>query len=136
MDHSAASAIPAEELIFRDGLGDRLLIRDTGGQPLHESLLLRPDLSGVPSFEFSLNDRRADVAGVGMIALALFAGRPLRASEHLGNLGEALMGLTLPDAIKTWLLRTLHLDARRAYVSAAEAAQGLEDAVAESGVRP
>ena len=71
-----------------------------------------------------------------MLALALFAGRQLSAAEHLGNLSEALMGVTLPDPIKNWLLRMLYLDARRAYVNATEAAQGLEDAVAESTIRP
>ena len=272
MESSAAKVMPADEVFFRDGLGDRLLIRDTYGKPLHESLLLRAELSVVPSFEFSLNqrltqldqfdhpafvrvrqlvrvtgplprlslvgdcaggtrlsevlaamehsrapasvgaalfvareildavsalhrqssgvahgalapervvvngkiritdyvlgsaieqlrfsperywkelrvavpasagaprlDRRSDVAQIGMIALALFAGRPLRESEHMGNLDDAMMGLSLPVPIRTWLLRMLHLDPRRAYVSAMEAAQGLEEAIVEADVRP
>jgi hypothetical protein len=272
MDASNAKVMPAEELLFHDGFGDRLLIRDAYGKPEHESLLIRPELCAVPSFEFSLNqrltqlehfdhqafvrvrrlvrvpgplprlsligdcaggtrlsevlagmdhtstaaapgavlfvareildaisalhrqntdvahgalaperviisdrvritdyvlgsaieqlrfsperywkelrvavpgsagasriDRRADVAQVGMIALALFAGRPLRDSEQMGHLGDTLNALGLPEGIKVWMLRMLHMDPRRAYVSAVEATQGLEEAVSESGVQP
>jgi serine/threonine protein kinase len=57
MDRSAAKAMPQDELIFRDGLGDRFLVRDTQRRPLHETLALRPELTGIPSFEFALNDR-------------------------------------------------------------------------------
>lgn len=57
MDRSAAKVIPHDELIFHDGLGDRLLVRDTQGRPLHETLLLRAELTGVPSFEFALTQR-------------------------------------------------------------------------------
>jgi PEGA domain len=272
MDAATAKVMPAEEPLFHDGLGERMLVRDGYGKPLHESFVIRAELSAVPAFEFELNqrltqleqfdhpaflrirrlesvpghlpglslvsdwaggsrlsdvltameksgtrapvgavlfvareilvavaalhqhspgiahgalapervvvngkiritdyvlgsaieqlrfpaerywkelrvavpasagalrlDRRADIAQVGMIALALFAGRPLRASEHMGNLGEALSELSLPDPIKTWLLRMLHLDPRRAYVSAVEASQGLEEAIAEADIQP
>lgn len=57
MNYSAAMEIPQEELLFQDGFGDRLLIRDSPGRPLHESLLLRAALSSVPSFESALNQR-------------------------------------------------------------------------------
>ena len=58
MDVSAAKSMPApEEVLFKDGLGDRLLIRDTQGCPTHESLLIRPELTSLPSFEFALNER-------------------------------------------------------------------------------
>ncbi len=256
MDSSAAKLVPADELIFHDGLGDRLLLRDTHGKPLHESLLLKAELSVIPSFEFSLNqrltqldqfdhpafvrirklvrvtgplprlslvgdygggtrlsdvltameqkgappavgavvfvtreildavsalhrqasgvahgalapervmvngtiritdyvlgsaieqlrfsverywkelrvaipssagaprlDRRSDVAQIGMIALALFAGRSLRDSEYLGNLEEVAAGLSLPAPIK----------------SPIEAIQGLEEAISEARVQP
>ena len=49
--------MPSEELLFRDGLGDRMLIRDPQGRPVQESLLLRPELTAIPSFEFALNER-------------------------------------------------------------------------------
>src|ERR1700686_3654882 len=45
-----------EEVLFHDGFGDRVLVRDEAGVPL-ESLLLRADLAAVPSFEFALNER-------------------------------------------------------------------------------
>ncbi len=58
MDVSAAKMMaPSEDLLFRDGLGDRLLIRDAHGRPAHECLLIRPELSSVPAFEFALNER-------------------------------------------------------------------------------
>jgi serine/threonine protein kinase len=272
MENSTATSTPADELIFHDGLGDRALVRDTYGKPQYETLLIRPELCAIPSFEFSLNqrlteleqfdhptfvrarrlgrapgpsprlsvvgdyaggtrlsdilaslestgtrvpsgaplfvireilegvsalhrqsptmshgalapervvvngkiritdyalgsaveqlrfsperywkelrvavpasagasrlDKRTDVAQVGMIALALFAGRPLHDAEHMGGLSEPLEGLVLPESLKSWLVRALHLDPRRAYVSAVEAAQGLEEAIRESGVNP
>lgn len=61
MDRSAAKAMPAEELLFHDGLGDRLLVRDAYGRPLHESLVLRTELSAVPSFDFELNQRTTEL---------------------------------------------------------------------------
>jgi PEGA domain len=264
--------MPLEELLFHDGFGDRVLIRDARGFPQHESLLLRPGLLSVPSFEHSLRqrlkvlesfdhpsfvrvrhlvpmagripglsvisdysagtrltealavmetrrsphtpggalfliraildavvamhrqtdvshgalapervvisdgkvritdyvmgsaleqlrfsqerywkelrvavpasagasrfDRHLDVAQTGMIALALFAGRPLRDAEHMGNLGEVLADLSLAQPLRTWLLRTLHMDPRRIFVGAVEAGHGLEEAMAEAGVRP
>ena len=57
VDVSVAKSMPSEELLFRDGLGDRLLVRDAHGQPAQESLLLRPELTSIPSFEFALNER-------------------------------------------------------------------------------
>lgn len=263
--------MPSEELLFQDGLGDRVLLRDADGLPVHESLLVRTALSSVPSFEFALNqrltalarfehpsftrvrrlersherlprlaliadpaagvrlsellaamepagaarplgaslflvreildaivvfhqttdashgalaperilivdgrvriadyvlgtaieqlrfsperywkelrvavpgsagaprfDRRLDVAQVGTIALALFAGRQLRDDEHMGNLGGVLASLDVPPQIRTWLMKALHMDPR-AFVGALEALRGLEETMEESGVRP
>ena len=47
----------SDEVLFRDGLGDRILIRDNQGRPIHESLVIRPELTTIPSFEFALNER-------------------------------------------------------------------------------
>jgi serine/threonine protein kinase len=64
MDRSAMRAIPTDdELIFRDGLGDRLLVRDAKGRPVHETLALRTELVTVPSFEFMVNQRVALLQG-------------------------------------------------------------------------
>ena len=274
MEGSAVQAMSPDELLFHDGFGDRLLVRDNAGKPLYESLMLRSDLSAVPSFEFSLAqrlnslkefdhpwfvcirelvripgrlprlslladycggvrltevlaamesqgaprspgvplyiiqeilgavatlhrqnsevshgalapdriviadgnvrvtdyvlgsaieqlrfspdrywrelrvavppsagavrfDRGLDVAQIGTVALALFAGRQLRDDEHMGNLGAVLASLTpLPQPLRTWLMRTLHMDTRRAYVSATEAGSELQTAMTEAGVRP
>ena len=38
VDVSSAKSMPPEEVIFRDGLGDRLLIRDDEGRPSQVSL--------------------------------------------------------------------------------------------------
>ena len=282
MDRSAAKVIPTDEIIFHDGLGDRVLVRDTHGRPLHETLVLRAELTSVPSFEFTLNqrltqldkfehsafvpvrqlirlpgpvpsvslvsdyvpgmrladalaayeqtgkalstgtalffvreildavsvlhrqsaemahgalaperiliadgkirvadyalgsaieqlrysperywkdlrvtlppsagglrfDRRVDVAQVGMIAVALLASRPLRDGEHIGGLADVLAGLTqftnnehrsLALPLRGWLMKALHMDLRRTFVTAVEAEHALEEAMAESGVRP
>jgi hypothetical protein len=274
MEGFAAPAMSPDELLFSDGFGDRLLIRDPAGRPLHESLLIRSDLSAVPSFEFSLTqrlnslrefdhpsfvcirqlvrvpgrlprlslvadycagvrlsevleamenqgaprspgaplfiirqilgavgvlhrqnaevthgalapdriviadgrvtkisdyvlgsaieqlrfsperywkelrvavppsagavrfDKALDVAQIGTVALALFAGRQLRDEEHMGNLDAVLAGLTLPQTLQTWLMRTLHMDTRRAYLSVAEAESGLETAMSDAGILP
>ena len=270
---SAAKSMPQEELLFRDGLGDRLLIRDTHGRPVQESLVVRQDLSAIPAFEFALNERlwllerfdhptfllvrnivslpgrlpcislisdytgglrlsevlaraessgqpvsagaaafvikeildgvaelhrqsgdlshgalaperivladgrvriadhvlgpaieqlrfsterywkelrvavplsaggvrldqRVDIAQIGMIAVALFAGRPLRDSEHIGGLGELLTTISIAPPIRSWLLKALHIDQRRVFVNASEALQGFNEALTAAGLRP
>ena len=58
VDVSAAKSVaPSEDCVFRDGLGDRFLVRDAHGRPAHECLLIRPELFSVPTFEFALNER-------------------------------------------------------------------------------
>lgn len=263
---------PSEEVLFRDGLGDRLLIRDHQGRPTHESLLIRSDLTSIPSFEFALNeriwlverfdhpsfltvrnivrvpgrlttisllhdqvggtrlsellvraqatglpvaaaawfvlkevldglaelhrqsgdlahgalaperivladgrvliadyvfgsaieqlrftperywkelrvaaskaaggvrlDRPADVAQAAMIAVAMLAGRPLRDTELPGGLGEVLTSISMPQPLRVWLLRALHMDTRRVFVHAGEASRALDEALNEAGIRP
>ena len=273
VDVSAAKSMPTDdEVLFRDGLGDRLLVRDVEGRPAQESLVLRTELSSVPSFEFALNerlwlverfdhgtfltvrnvvrlpgrqprislisdytggtrlsevlvraadgksisagaavfvlkeildglaelhrqsgdlshgalaperivlaegrvriadyvlgaaieqlrfsterywrelrvavpasagsarlDRRVDVAQVGMIAVALFASRPLRDSEHMTGLDTVLASTSIALPIRSWLLKALHMDPRRVFVNATEASQGFDEAIAEAGIRP
>jgi len=89
-------------------------------------------------------DRRVDVAQIGMVALALLAGRPLRDTEQIGNVGETLGYLlqdgrgervALASSLRTWLARAVHMDPRRVFTSAAEAQRGLEEAAAEAGFR-
>ena len=66
----------------------------------------------------------------------MFAGRPLRDTEHLGDLGDVLMSISVPQPIRSWLLRALHMDPRRVFVHAGEASQALTEAMNESGLRP
>jgi hypothetical protein len=264
---------PSEDLLFRDGLGDRLLIRDAHGRPAHECLLIRPELSSVPAFEFALNerlwlvekfdhpgfltvrnivrasgqltsislvhdltggtrlsdvlaraesggqpitagatvfllkevldalaelhrqsgdlahgaiaperivladgkvriadyvlgpgieqlrytterywkelrvalpssaggvrlDRRVDVVQSALMAVAMFAGRRLRDTENLSGIGDVLMSISIPQPIRSWLLRALHMDPRRVFVHAGEASKALTEAINESGLRP
>jgi len=274
VDVSAAKSMaPSDDFIFRDGFGDRLLVRDAQGRSTHECLLIRPELFSVPAFEFALNERlwqlekfdhpafltiqnivrspgrlasvslvydytgglrlsdvlsraasdgqpitagatvfvlkevldalaelhrlsgdlahgaiaperivladakvrisdyvlgpaieqlrftterywkelrvavppaaggarldsRVDVAQAALIGVAMFAGRPLRDTEHLGDLGDVLMSISVPQPIRSWLLRALHMDPRRLFVHAGEASQALTDAMNEAGVRP
>ncbi len=263
----------SDEVLFKDGLGDRLLIRDNNGRPTHESLLIRPELTSIPAFEFALNeriwlvekfdhpafltirnivrvpgrlttislvhdltggtrlsevleraessgqtisasaavfvlkhvldgiaelhrqsgelahgalsperiviadgrvriadyvlgsaieqlrftqerywkelrigvgssaggvrlDRPVDVAQAAMIAVAMFAGRPLRDNEHLGGLGDLLTSITVPQSVRSWLLKALQMDPRRVFIHAGEASKALDEAIAEAGIRP
>src|SRR5688572_16662019 len=274
VDVSAATSMESsEDLLFTDGLGDRLLIRDAHGRPAQECLMIRTDLSSVPAFEFALNerlwlvekfdhpafltvrnivrapgqltsislvhdltggtrlsdvlarsasggepisargtvfllkevldalaelhrqsgdlahgaiaperivladgrvriadyvlgpaieqlrytnerywkelrvavpssaggarlDRRVDVVQSALIAVAMFAGRPLTDTEHLSAIGDVLMSISVPQPIRGWLLRALHMDPRRVFVHAGEASQALTEAIHESGLRP
>jgi hypothetical protein len=86
-------------------------------------------------------DHRADVTGVGLVALALVIGRPLRADEYphqIPNLLAAARERTglgeeqpLSAPLRDWLARALQLDPRRAFSSAPEALAVLEDVVAD-----
>lgn len=264
---------PSDDFIFRDGFGDRVLVRDAHGRPTHECLLIRSELLSIPAFEFALNERlwqlekfdhpafltvrniarapgriasvslaydhtagvrlsdvlarvssngqpitaaatvfvlkevldalaelhrlsgdlahgaiaperivladgkvrisdyvlgsaieqlrftterywtelrvavpsaaggarldsRVDVAQAALIGVAMFAGRPLRDTEYLGDLGDVLMSISVPQPIRHWLLRALHMDPRRVFVHAGEASQALTDAINEVGLRP
>lgn len=90
-----------------------------------------PNPAGTPRF-----DQRADILQVGAVALALIVGRPLYSEEFpdkIGALAERAWGLTaaggvepLPAAVRTWLARTLQLDARQSFPSAVEARAELD----------
>jgi hypothetical protein len=98
-----------------------------------------PPSAGVPRF-----DHRADVTGVGLVALALVLGRPIAANEfpHAipALLNEARERSPLGDeqplssALRTWLARALQVDVRRAFGSAPEAMAALDEVVADDSV--
>ena len=98
-----------------------------------------PPSAGVARF-----DHRADVTGVGLVALALVLGRPIGAKEFPNGipalLNEARERSPLGDeqplspALRAWLARALQVDTRRAFASAPEALAALEDVVADESV--
>jgi serine/threonine protein kinase len=95
-----------------------------------------PPSAGAPRF-----DHRADVNGIGLVALSLILGRPLRSDEFPHSIAalvhDARERTALGDeqplspALRAWLLRTLQLDVRRAFASAPEALAALEQLVGE-----
>lgn len=97
----------------------------------HEFRVAMPPSAGIPRF-----DQRADVAGIGVVALSLLLGRPLTADEYPGALNELLndarertaLGEEQPLSapLKSWLARALQTDSRRAFSSAPEALIALE----------
>ena len=97
-----------------------------------------------PSAGLSRFDHRADVTGVGLVALALLLGRPLQADEYPHKLPALLndarertsMGEEQPLSapLRDWLARSLQLDPRRAFASAPEALSALEEIVADDSM--
>jgi len=85
-------------------------------------------------------DQRTDVAQVGIVSLSLVLGRLLREDEYPDKASELVAsawaisprgGLEpLPPGVRAWLLRTLQLDSRHPFVSAAEARVEFEKVVA------
>ena len=95
-----------------------------------------PPSAGVPRF-----DHRADVTGMGLVALALVLGRPIAPDEYPHRIGSLLgqarertpLGEERPLSapLHAWLTRALQLDARRAFSSGPEAMAALDDLVAQ-----
>ena len=97
-----------------------------------------------PSAGMSRFDHRADVTGIGLVALALVLGRPLHQAEfpnHLPTLLNEARERTalgeeqpLSSSLRDWLARALQLDTRRAFASAPEALSALEEIVADDSM--
>ena len=125
VEHVLAAAV--EQLQFS---------RDRLWQELRISM---PPSAGLPRF-----DHRADVTGVGLVALALILGRPLHSSEfpnHIPTLLNEARERTalgeeqpLSQPLRDWLARALQLDTRRAFASAPEALTALEEIVADDSM--
>jgi hypothetical protein len=98
-----------------------------------------PPSAGLPRF-----DHRADVTGMGLVALALILGRPLGADEYPHRipdlLNEARERSALGDeqplspALRAWLARALQVDVRRSFASAPEAMAALDEVVSDDGM--
>ena len=97
-----------------------------------------------PSAGMSRFDHRADVTGIGLVALSLVLGRPLHQAEfpnHLPTLLNEARERTalgeeqlLSPSLRDWLARALQLDTRRAFASASEALSALEEIVADDSM--
>ncbi|MCA1650939.1 MAG: hypothetical protein LC753_11900, partial [Acidobacteria bacterium] len=97
-----------------------------------------------PSAGMARFDHRADVIGIGLVALALILGRPLRAEEFPHQIAALLNGARervahgegqpVSDGLRVWLARALQLDTRRSFASASEALAGFEEAGADDSM--
>lgn len=86
-------------------------------------------------------DHRADVTAIGLVALALVLGRPLRNDEYPHRvsalLSEARARSTgggeqmLPPALQNWIARALQLEVRHGFQSATDAQVALEEALSD-----
>jgi hypothetical protein len=104
-----------------------------------EFRIAMPPAAGVPRF-----DHRADVTGIGLVALALVLGRPIAGNEFPNAIPTLLsearerspMGDEQPLSapLRMWLARSLQVDTRRAFASAPEAMAALEEVVADDSV--
>ena len=136
----AHGAIAPERIVLADGkvrIADYVLgpaieqLRFTAERYWKELRVAVPSAAGGARL-----DRRVDVVQAALMAVAMFAGRPLRDTEHLGGIGDVLLSISVPQPIRSWLLRALHMDPRRVFVHAGEASQALTEAMNEAGVRP
>ncbi len=105
----------------------------------HEFRVVMPPSAGIPRF-----DQRGDVAGIGVVALSLILGRPLRNEEFPRGAADLLSGalertalgeeLPLSPPLRSWLARALQVDVRRAFGSAPEAMAALDEITADGSM--
>ncbi len=102
----------------------------------HQLRIPLPRAPGVPRF-----DQRADVTQIGVVALSLILGRPLRDDEYPSRVGDVVASTwavsarggfePLPPGLRAWLGRALQLDARSAFSSAIDAQAELDKVLGE-----
>jgi hypothetical protein len=105
----------------------------------HEFRVAMPPSAGIPRF-----DQRADVTGIGVVALSLVLGRPLKDDEFPRRVGDLLNDARertalgdeqpLSPALRSWLARALQVDVRRAFASAPEALAALDELSADGSM--
>jgi PEGA domain-containing protein len=91
-----------------------------------------------------LLDRRADVAQVGMIALALVLGRPITDDEYpekISTLANGTYGLggsfeAIPEWLRGWLTQALSLEPTRWFASCVEAREAFDVGLKAAGIAP
>jgi hypothetical protein len=139
-------AIGPERIVI--GPNGRAVIVEPVLAPMLEQLLLArtplwtefrvpvPPVAGTVRF-----DQVTDVMQLGVLALALVLGRPLRRDEYPNRLHELMLEVSAPGepadrqavlrSLRAWIHRTLQLEPRSAFRTAAEAAPALEAVLAE-----
>jgi hypothetical protein len=95
-----------------------------------------PSSVGAPRF-----DHRADVTAIGLVALSLVLGRPIRPDEYPHKVSALLNSARarstggeeqpLPESLHNWIARALQLEVRQGFLSATDAQIGLEEALAD-----
>lgn len=95
-----------------------------------------PSSVGAPRF-----DHRADVTAIGLVALALVLGRPIKSDEYPHKVSSLLTSArarsaggeeqALPESLQQWIARALQLELRQGFMSATDAQIGLEEALAD-----
>jgi hypothetical protein len=103
----------------------------------HELRIAMPPSAGIPRF-----DQRADVTGIGVVALSLILGRALRDDEFPRGVNDLLntarersaLGDETPlsHGLRAWLACALQTDIRRAFASAPEALAALDQLISEN----
>jgi hypothetical protein len=89
-------------------------------------------------------DRRADVAQVGIIALALVLGRPITDDEYpekISSLANGTYGLggsfePIPEWLRNWLSQALSLEPTRWFASCVEARDAFDVGLKAAGIAP
>jgi hypothetical protein len=103
----------------------------------HELRIAMPPSAGIPRF-----DQRADVTGIGVVALSLVLGRALRDEEFPRGVNDLLntarertaLGEEAPlsHGLRAWLACALQTDIRRAFASAPESLAALDQLISEN----
>ncbi len=86
-----------------------------------------PMAGGAPRF-----DERTDLTQIGVVALALILGRPLRDDEYPGQIEELLESGPLSSGLRDWLRRMLQLDARSSFGSISDAQAAFNQSLSEN----
>jgi hypothetical protein len=112
-------------------------LRYTPERYWHELRLAVPRTASLPRF-----DHRIDVAQIGIVALSLILGRLVRDEEYPSRVGDVVASTwaisarggfePLPPGLRGWLGRTMLLDSRTGFATAAEARAELEKLLGDS----
>lgn len=143
----AHGALAPERLLL--ARGGRLIVTEYVFGPALEALLWPPvkywaDLRvPLPRTSYLARfDQGTDVTQIGVVALALILGRPVRTEEYPSRISELIHGAQaivpgkpaepLHSALRLWVERAI-ADSRQSFPSGTEAGVALETAIAESG---